>query len=243
MKEILSTKNEYIKHLKKLNTRKSRKEAGVFLADGEKCVSEALEYADVEAVLTTEPDKYDFDNTILVSRAVIEAVSDTKTPQSSVAVVRLSQNKELPENGLAVILEDVSDPQNVGAIIRIADAAGAAAVIVSPASADPFSQKSVRASMGSVFHVPIIEMDTLDAVKNLSDNGFSVIATHLNGSEELPCVKNAAIIIGNEARGISNEAAAAADHLYKIKMYGKAESLNASVAAGIVMFRIADKIN
>lgn len=244
MYSITSTQNSYIKELKQLKNKKGRK-SGRFLAEGEKCTLEALAYAEVESVLVTLPDSpsaraAEERNLPVyhVSRAVMESVSDVKTPQTALAVVK-TPHSELPApKGLFLALEDLADPQNVGTIIRTADAAGASAVLVSENTCDFTAPKAVRASMGSIFHIPIIICpDLYQTLADLRSAGVHLLGTHLHGHDNFIPKENTCIIIGNEARGMSDRAAAMADTLYKIPMPGQAESLNAAVAAGIVIYR------
>ena len=244
MKTITSTQNQYIKELKQLKNKKGRK-SGRFIAESEKCAQEAILYADVESILVTREDSPSAIaaeakgiDVYLVSDAVMEAVSDIKTPQTALAVVRTEEHS-LPEaKGLFVALEDLSDPQNVGTIIRTADAAGVSAVILSAGTCDYTSPKAVRAAMGSIFHIPIVVCEDLyQTLEELQQKGVRVVGTHLNGKATLEKHENTCIIIGNEARGMTDRAAELADSLYKIPMLGKAESLNAGVAAGIVIYQ------
>lgn len=245
MEQITSTKNEYIKLLRSLKQKKSREETGLFLAESDKCAAEALGDAKVQALLTTQAQhplvtqaEQKEVRVILVSQAVMEAVSDVKTPQSAIAVVRKRQSS-LPEQGLFVALEDVADPQNVGTILRTADAVGAAGVLLSGKCADYTSPKAVRAAMGSTFHLPIeVAEDFCGRLSALKRAGVRLLGGHLRGVEAMPGEReNLCVIIGNEARGMSENAAQLCDYLVKIPIYGKAESLNAAVAAGILLYR------
>ena len=249
MEKINSTKNSYISELRSLKQRKYRFELGKFLAEGEKCAEEALRYGDVEALLTVDEclplnheAEYRGARVILVSDAVMNAVSEFKTPQNAVAVVR-KKTEPLGTSGIIAILDDVADPMNVGAIIRTADAIGAAGVLLSPGSADYTSPRAVRASMGSVFHLPVrIAEDFLLELGALKSRGFALVGGHLAGGEELPVTKNICIIVGNESRGLSEEIATLCDVLIRIPIYGKAESLNAAVAAGLLLYRAREKL-
>lgn len=245
MEQITSTKNEYIKLLRSLKQKKGREETGLFLAEGDKCAAEALGNAKVQALLTTQEQhplaiqaEQKGVRAVLVSQAVMEAVSDVKTPQSAIAVVQKQQGK-LPEQGLFVALEDVADPQNVGTILRTADAVGAAGVLLSGKCADYTSPKAVRAAMGSVFHLPVeVAQDFQGRLSAMKKAGVRLLGGHLQGVQAMPGQReNLCVIIGNEARGMSPEAARLCDYLVKIPIYGKAESLNAAVAAGILLYR------
>lgn len=244
MRVITSTQNPYIKELKQLKNKKGRKN-GRFLAEGEKCAQEAIAYAETESILVTKEDspaalaaEKRGITVYLVNQAVMEAVSDIKTPQTALAVVKTPHAKLPDPRGLFVALEDLADPQNVGTIIRTADAAGARAVLVSEGTCDYTSPKAVRASMGSIFHIPIVVCENLyKTLSELRKEGISLIGTHLRGSDQFSPRENTCIIIGNEARGMTDKAADMADILYKIPMPGQAESLNAAVAAGIVIYQ------
>ena len=244
---ITSTKNEYIKLVRSLTQKKRRDETGLFMAEGDRTASEALAYADVSALVCCDEScvaaslaREKGVRTVLVSRQVMEAVSDAKTPQSAIAVVRRRDAAVPPDGRLYVALEDVADPGNVGAVIRPADAAGAAAVLISAGSADYTSPKAVRSAMGSIFHIPVVvTADLAGALGELKKNGVGLAAAQLTGSENAMLPKRCCIMIGNEARGLSAGASALADTLVRIPIYGRAESLNAAVAAGILIYRAA----
>ncbi len=244
MENIASTKNEYVKTLRALKMAKYRKESGLFLAEGEKCAREALLSGRAEALLATE--KYLSLLTeaeaagvraVVVSAAVIEALSEVKTPEGAVAVAARREERA-PDKGLLVCLENLSDPANVGAVIRTADAAGAAGVLLSPTSADFTSSRAVRASMGSLFHLSIeCPEDFYGRLASLKEQGFLIAGGHLKGESRFSRQEDMALLIGNESRGLTDQAAALCGQLVKISMYGKAESLNAAVAAGILIYR------
>lgn len=143
-----------------------------------------------------------------------------------------------------VILDDVQDPGNVGTIIRTADAAGFDGIICSSKTADIYNEKVLRGAMGSVFHLPVLQTGALgETVLFLKEQGTRMIGTSLQGktslSASLAAQKAVGIILGNESKGMSKGMADLCDDLYKLPMYGHAESLNVSVAAGILMYDIA----
>lgn len=246
---ISSLQNPYIKLLRSLKSKKERETHGLFLAEGEKCAWEALEADAAECLLATEESplteaaEAQGVRTILCSERVMEAVSDAKNPQGAAAVVKrqalMQQGKELGQ--LLIALESVADPQNVGTMIRTADAAGAGAVLVSQDTADFTGPKAVRASMGSVFHLPIVVcQDFYGTLAQLRAEGVTLVAGDLAGQGTLAPMKRCCILIGNEARGLTEQALAQADVRYKIPIYGRAESLNAAVAAGILLYQVRE---
>ena len=179
-----------------------------------------------------------------VNQALFKRLGDTETPQGILAIVRRKKwdvrevlGKESP---LFVVLEDLQDPGNVGTILRTADAAGAAAVFVSKGTADLYSPKVVRSSMGSLLHLPVLSFPTVgELAPVLQKKGVRLIAAHLKGEKtpwETDLTGSLAILIGNEGAGLSEEAAKMADSLVKIPMPGQAESLNAAVAAGMMLY-------
>lgn len=248
MKRIDSTQNETIKKMRALKSRKGRQEYGQFLAEGEKCVEEALlSQCVVESVFMHGSDRRiealareQGVEVIQVSKPVIEAITSVQTPQNVAACVAVPPLVK-PQDGLVVALECVSDPQNVGSIIRSADAAGAAGVVFGAGCADYLNPKAVRASMGSIFHLHLYETDLAAYLHEFKKTGC-VVAGHLNGKPEFPACAGMCLVIGNESRGVSEEIANISDSLYKIPIYGRAESLNASVAAGIMMYMAREKM-
>lgn len=247
MKEITSHQNEYIKQLKSLKRKKDRDELGKYIIEGMKTIEEAVLWRqEVECILTSEKsspvvrfaEHHDI-NLISVPYEIIQQIADTKSPPREVACLKKQEN--LPDFGgsFYVALDDVNDPKNLGTIIRTADAAGADGVFISSTSADYYGPKAQRAAMGSVFHVPIEVCDLKKRLLELKEMGKTIISGSLQGQESLPQdLRAACVVIGNEARGISPEIQDMSDALYKIKIYGRAESLNASVAAGIIMYDI-----
>ena len=255
MQEIQSVQNPVVKRLKSLKDRKARLEYDELLIEGEKLIAEALDlgYA-VHDVLVCDSMTDKFSGLLnrlaqtkaglyAVPQRVLEAVCDTKTPQGICAAFRLpvSMEKEkLPDR--LVVLDGVQDPGNVGTIWRTADAAGIQAVVMTDKCADPFSPKVQRSAMGSGLRLGVHITDALPRLlTELREKGYTVIASSLHGEPfyeaELDREKFA-LIIGNEARGVSEECMNAANLRLKLPMRGGAESLNASVAAGIMMYEL-----
>ena len=192
-------------------------------------------------------------STTVVSDAVFKTVSETINPQGVVAIVTMPEYEILNEGFLTqtynktgkiklLILEDTADPGNLGTIMRTAEAAGVTGVIMGKGTVDIFNPKAVRSTMGSIFRLPFIYVeDVREAIRELKKYGISFYAAHLKGKQSYKDVKysdKAGILIGNEARGLSPETAELADIYIIIPMQGKVESLNAAVAAALMMYEI-----
>ena len=244
MERITSLKNPKVQQWKALKDRKGRKETGCFLAEGRKMVEEALASGFwVEAILVDEARAGEFAlpqgiSAYALPENVLAAVCDTKTPQGVAAVVRMEQNARLGRR--VVALDGVQDPGNVGTIIRTADAAGLEGVILSEQCADVFSPKTLRATMGSIFRMPMVVTGDLPGyLAGLRAQGYSVISSQLDGEpfyQRTAVGERFCLIIGNEGNGVSDEVKATATHKVKLPMRGGAESLNAAIAAGIMMY-------
>ena len=255
MNEIQSVQNPTIRRLKALKDKKAREEAREMLVEGEKLMREAAQLglpisdALFDAALAVKFADLARDMERLgarvyaVPRRLLEAVCDTKTPQGACAAFGLPaffDAEHAPER--LVVLDGVQDPGNVGTIWRTADAAGIGGLLMSAACADPFSPKVQRAAMGSGFRVPVSMTDDLpEMLAALRARGYRVIASSLHGApfyENAPHGGRFALVIGNEARGVSEAVMETADVRLKLPMRGGAESLNAAVAAGIMMYEL-----
>lgn len=244
MEHITSLKNPKVATWKALKDRKGRRESGCFLVEGRKMVEEALASAfDVEAVLVQEGVSFPDGLTMPVYELpahVLAAVCDTKTPQGIAAVVRMKEQSALGKH--IVVLDGVQDPGNVGTIIRTADAAGLDGVLLSNQCADVFSPKVLRATMGSIFRMNLRTTDDLPGeLTKLREKGYSILSSQLDGTPfyERQCVaEQFALIIGNEGNGVSEQVQQTATHRVRLPMRGGAESLNAAIAAAIMMYEL-----
>jgi RNA methyltransferase, TrmH family len=176
-----------------------------------------------------------------LATGVLERVADTTTPQPLMAAVRLplSELSQIPSEGLVLVLHDVRDPGNAGTLIRSADAAGASGVIFTGSSVDPFNPKTLRSTAGSIFQVPVAVASLKDAVTTLRSSGHRVLATVVRGGtsvRQVDLTKPTAVVIGNEAGGLDEEAIELCDGLLSIEMAGTNESLNAGVAGSLIAF-------
>lgn len=244
MEHITSLKNPKVTAWKALKDRKGRRESGCFLVEGRKMVEEALASAfDVETVLVQEGMELPDGLTMPVYELpahVLAAVCDTKTPQGIAAVVRMKEQSALGKH--IVVLDGVQDPGNVGTIIRTADAAGLDGVLLSNQCADVFSPKVLRATMGSIFRMNLRTTDDLPGeLTKLREKGYSILSSQLDGTpfyEREKVAEQFALVIGNEGNGVSEQVQQTATHRVRLPMRGGAESLNAAIAAAIMMYEL-----
>ena len=182
--------------------------------------------------------------TVLLPAHVLAAVCDTKTPQGIAAVVRVHHTARLGKR--LVALDGVQDPGNVGTILRTADAAGFDGVLLSEQCADVFSPKVLRATMGSVFRMPMLHTAALQQeLTRLAGEGYSILSSQLDGTpfyERQGVAEWFVLVIGNEGNGVSPAVQATATHRLRLPMRGGAESLNAAVAAGIMMYELTREL-
>ena len=251
MDHITSAKNPVVKALRSLRDHKGRAAAGRFLVEGEVMLREALKCGLVVRDVLAEEGFADLASELeaagtrafIVPRSLLEAVCDTRTPQGICASVDLPEPLPLAQAPDKIVaLDGVQDPGNVGTIWRTADAAGFGGLLVGAGCADPLSPKVQRSAMGSGFRLPYTPVGDLPAaLAELKARGWTVIASDLRGddfySHPDPGAKFV-LVIGSEAHGISDATRAAADMLVKLPMRGGAESLNAAVAAGIMMYAL-----
>ena len=257
MTRLTAGSNPVIKEVRSLKNKSSREEKSLFFIEGARFVSEALnENAGIRYIIFSETflsggTSPELLNVVKrrdiicyeVPDSLFGSISDTQNPQGIMAVLELKRKllrDTAIDEGLLVLLDNIRDPGNLGTIVRTADAAGCSGVIVSDGCADIYNPKVLRSTMGSVFHIPVCYGgSTPEMMQLVKQKGFLLYASHLEGSVsiyEADLSGNTALIIGSEAEGISGETARNADLLVKIPMAGRAESLNASVAAGVMMF-------
>ena len=254
---IESAKNEHIKNIKKLYLKKYRDEQGLYIAEGKKLFLEAVASgAHIETVVISEllfeaeADillKGNSAKTYIVPKIVFDSLCELNSPEGIMAVLRKPQmqiDTAVKDTKIALLLDEIKDPGNLGTILRSADAFGAEAVIVSKNCVDVWSPKVIRASMGSCFHVRIaMSENIIEDIGIIKSFGFTLIAGDLKGQPNVGELNKALIAVGSESHGISAEVLKEADVLYRIPMRGSAESLNASVAASIMLYDICNKVH
>ena len=245
----------------KLTKRSARQDTGLFLLEGPQAAREALAYRPdtlVEIFATPAAMEKHQDirdgareaghDVFLTTQAVLDAMADTVTPQGIVAVAQQSPTA-LPDifaarPTLLAICEEVRDPGNLGTIIRAADAAGADAVILTGRTVDPYNPKVVRATTGSLFHLPIaVGADLGDVVTRSRAAGLRVVAADVGGADFLAerqtLAEPTAWLFGNEARGLDEAALSLVDLTLRLPIYGRAESLNLATAASVCLYESA----
>ncbi|MGL5260252.1 MAG: TrmH family RNA methyltransferase [Lachnospiraceae bacterium] len=249
---ITSVSNSKIKQVVALQqSAKTRKEKELFIIEGSKLFLEARKEWILEVfILESFFKECTFLETLknvpyeIVSKEVFKKISDTKTPQGILSVLK-QPKYELTEffkkdNPYLMVLEDLQDPGNLGTIFRTAEGAGIDGIIMSKETVDIFNPKTIRATMGSIFRVPFLYVDSLKECMNLMHTkGISTYAAHLNGAQfydSFDYKKGTAFLIGNEGNGLKDITTKEATNLLKIPMNGELESLNAGVAAAILMY-------
>jgi TrmH family RNA methyltransferase len=257
----LSIKSGRVKEARKLSRRSVRTERRLFLVEGWKAVAEAATLPDcVVEVFATPAAASDHEALLaslevhLVDERAAASLSGAVSPQGLVAVCRfldagLAEVLAAPGPGPVVLCADVRDPGNAGTIIRTADAAGARAVVLAGHSVDPYNDKTVRATVGSLFHLPIaLAPDPAAVVAAAQEAGYVVLAADGAGETDLfaaddllggPGSPPVAWLFGNEAWGLPADLAALADHRVAIPLLGRAESLNLSTAAAVCLYASA----
>lgn len=248
---ITSKDNEVIKEIKKLKEKKYRENK--YIVEGIKMVNEAInEKASIDKIvfcnldLEREIKNLNQFNYIEVSEKVFKELTDVVTPQGVLAVI----NKESETDSIDIkrvdtsaryilALDNLQDPGNLGTIIRTADAANLKQIIVSKDTVDAYSPKVIRATMGAIFRVKIIEVENLkETLLSLQKRNFKIVTTSLQTENSIYDIdyKNKVVVIGNEANGVEKEIQDLSDYKVKIPMIGKTESLNAAVAASIMIY-------
>ena len=258
MQSISSKDNELIKHIKKLKDKKERDMSNEYVIEGIKLIQEAIqENVNIKQIIVCD----DCDKTegipkdlmyeiakyecIYVTEKVFKYISEVQAPQGILAVIEKNTNKLNDINDInynediIVALDDIQDPGNLGTILRTVDSIGLTQILVSKGTADSYNPKVVRSTMGAIFRVKIIECEDLQqTLKEIKKKKYKIIVSSLQTENSIYDIdyNNKVIVIGNEANGVKTEIQEMADEKIKIPMLGKTESLNASVAAGIILY-------
>ena len=250
---IESKSNQQVKHVAQLQAKaRTRRQEKSFVVEGPRMVSETPAHLLQKVYVTVGASEevrsaiagIDASRIEEVTESVYAAMSETVTPQGVLAIVTMP---EYPvetffqkENGLYLILENIQDPGNLGTMMRTAEGAGVDGIIMSRDTVDLFSPKVVRSTMGSLYRMPFLITEDLSAtIADMKARGICVYAAHLQGSkfyDEFSYKQASAFLIGNEGNGLRRETADMATEYLKIPMAGSLESLNAAMAAGVLMY-------
>lgn len=259
MQVITSKDNDLIKDIKKLKEKKYRDISKKYVVEGIKLVGEAIqEKADIEHIVICDDCVKDnfFDkklmyeiaklNCVYVTSKVFSSITDVTNPQGILAVIkRPEKDPKINYNeDIIVVLDGIQDPGNLGTILRTVDSANLKQIVVSNETADAYNSKVVRSTMGAIYRVNIIKSeDLIKDLANMKKHGFEVVVTSLDTEDSVYDIEymKKVIVIGNEANGVSKEVQDLADKKVKIPMLGKTESLNASVATGIMVYEYVRK--
>ena len=255
MQRISSKENEFIKHIKKLKDKKYRDKNNEYIVEGIKLVEEAIqEKAKIKQIVICEECKqteiiskelmYEIAKyeCIYVTQKIFNNITDVTNPQGILAIIEKPSQNDYEVNyseDIIVVLDDIQDPGNLGTILRTVDSIGLKQIIVSNKTADAYNPKVVRSTMGAIFRVNIIKVNDLEeTLKQIKKHKYKTVVTTPQTNKTIYEINynKKAIIIGNEANGVKEEIIQKADEKVKIPMPGKAESLNASVATGIVLY-------
>ena len=253
--QIISSKdNELIKHIKKLKDKKHRDESNEYIIEGVKLIEEAVkENARIKKIIVCEDTTRTYEipthimyeiakyECVYVTDKIFASITQVTNPQGIMAIIEKGDTDAQIDytQDIIVALDDVQDPGNLGTILRTVDSIGLNQIIVSKGTADAFNSKVVRSTMGAIFRVKIIEVENLpQSIKEMRRHHFKLMVTSLQTENSIYDIKfnKKIIVIGNESNGVSKEIQEMADEKAKIPMLGKTESLNASVAAGVVMY-------
>lgn len=259
MQSISSKENELIKHIRKLKDKKERDISNEYVIEGIKLVQEAIqEEVNIKQIIICDDcDKtesipkdlmYDIAKyeCIYVTKKIFKYISEVQEPQGILAVIEKNNlDKDIDYNqDIIVALDDVQDPGNLGTILRTVDSIGLTQIIVSKGTADGYNPKVVRSTMGAIFRIKIIECEDFEkTLKEIKKHKFKVVVTSLQAENTIYEINynKKVIVIGNEAKGVEQKIQQMADEKVKIPMLGKTESLNASVATGIVLYEYVRK--
>jgi RNA methyltransferase, TrmH family len=249
LKRIESVKNPQVKQWKKLLTKKERDKTGHFLIEGFHLVEEALKsnISIIQLIVDENkaiPATWDVSGIpmAIVTEDVMKAISATETPQGIAAVCEQFSYDDMDWTRANVLLIDaVQDPGNIGTMIRTADAAGMDAVILGEGCADLYNPKVIRATQGSLFHLPIIRGNLREWIERLREKNVAIYGTALENGEDYRHIEPArpfALLVGNEGSGVHKELLQMTTKNLYIPIYGQAESLNVAVAAGILLYHL-----
>lgn len=241
---ITSLNNEHIKELCKLNQKKYRDESDLFLIETKHLVLEAYKEGIVKELILEQDEIFPLDvPTTYVNKQILKKLANTDNPSNVIAVVeKIKEKDDIGEKIL--ILDHIQDPGNLGTIIRSAVAFNIDTIVLSKDTVDLYNPKVVRSNQGMMFHINIISRDPIKFINDLKKKDYKIIGTKVTNGKDVKDAKiysHFALVIGNEGQGISNDIDNLCDEYLYIKMNENCESLNAGVAASILLYEINNK--
>lgn len=241
---ITSLNNEHIKEINKLKEKKYRDTTSTFLIEGEHLVYEAIKENLVKELIVLEGEDFYSENVpvTFVSKEVMKKISSMDSYPNVIAVS--NKKKEEKINGNVLILDDIQDPGNLGTIIRSSVAFNIDTIILSPRTVDLYNSKVIRSTQGMLFHINVIVRDLEKTIKELKKDNYKIYGTKVDNGKNIKEIKKHdkyVLVIGNEGKGISSAVSNLCDEYLYIKMNEKVESLNAAVAASILLYELAGK--
>lgn len=240
---ITSINNEYIKEISKLNEKKYRDKSNKYLIEGLHLVTEALKYDIIDTIIIREDFNYETNiKHIVVSNEVMKKLSDNPSIPKIMAVV--NKKESIISGNKILLLDRLQDPGNLGTIIRSAVAFNFDTIILSNDTVDLYNSKVLRSTQGMLFNINILRQDLSNVINELKNNNYTIYGTKVDNGYDVKEINNTnkfALIIGNEGTGISDNILRECDKYLYIKMNNNCESLNAGVAASILMYEMGNK--
>lgn len=241
---ITSLNNEHIKELNKLKEKKYRDQTNTFIIEGEHLVYEAIKKELVKEIIVLEGEDFYSDSVKItyVSKEVMKKLSSMDSYPNVIGICTKKEEEQIKGN--ALILDDLQDPGNLGTMIRSAVAFNIDTIVLSPRTVDLYNPKVIRSTQGMLFHINIIVKDLEEIIKELKQNNYKIYGTKVDNGKnvkEINTKDKYALVIGNEGNGMSEKVSNLCDEYLYIKMNTRVESLNAAVAASILMYEMENK--
>lgn len=241
---ITSVNNEHIKEINKLKEKKYRDITGKFLIEGEHLILEANKHNLIEELIILEGNEapINFHKVTYVNKEVMKKISSLDNYPNIIAVSRKKKDEEIGTRVL--LLEDVQDPGNLGTIIRSAVAFNINTIILSTKTVDLYNSKVIRSTQGMLFHINIIVKEPEEIINTLKEKKYQILGTKVDGGKDIKNTNTKdkfVLIIGNEGKGMSDRLSTLCDEYLYIKMNNNVESLNAGVAASIILYELGSK--
>ncbi|MCI2947322.1 RNA methyltransferase [Staphylococcus caledonicus] len=244
MEQITSAQNNKIKNANKLKKKRDRDKTGQALIEGIHLIEEAYQSGiAIKQLFVIEPDRTEdallnyAEETFEINMKVAESLSGTITPQGFFAVIE-KPTYDIKQAKQVLLIDRIQDPGNLGTLIRTADAAGLDLIVMEKGTADAYQDKVLRASQGSVFHIPVITTDLNEFISQFEGPVYGTALENAVSYKEVTTQESFALLLGNEGEGVNKELLAHTSQNLTIPIYGKAESLNVAIAGSILLYHL-----